>query len=101
MTPAAAEVAHHIGLLQGVQKEPVLCGFLVNIKISNCLNLVAHPAMQFIKHQYQIEHFSKAASTTPAEGDLLAQSFNNFLHFAVFKMSENHWMVKSLETSSI
>lgn len=60
MAPAAAEVAHHIGMLQGVQKGPVLCGFSVNIKISSSLNLVAHPAMQFIKHQYQTEHLNQA-----------------------------------------
>lgn len=80
MAPAAAE---------GVQKGPVLCGFSVNIKICKYLNLVAHTAMQLIKHQYQIEHLTKPASTRSAEGDLVAQSLNNFLNFAVFKMSEN------------
>lgn len=30
MAPAAAEVAHHFEMLQGVHKGPVLCGFSVN-----------------------------------------------------------------------
>lgn len=41
MAPAAADVAHGIGMLQGVQKGPVLCGFSVNIRFSSSLNLVA------------------------------------------------------------
>lgn len=98
MAAAAAEVAHHFEMLQGIQKGPVLCGFSVNIKISNCLNLVAHTAMQLINHWYQVEHLTKAAFTRSAEGDLVAQSLINFLNFAVFKMSENHWIVKSLKT---
>lgn len=58
MAPAAAEVAHHFGMLQGVQKGPVLCGFSVNIKIIYYLNLVAPTAMQLMKHQCQIEHLT-------------------------------------------
>lgn len=35
MVLATAEVIVHVGMLQFVQKEPVFCGFSVNIKISN------------------------------------------------------------------
>lgn len=35
MVLAAVEVAVHIGMLQFVQKWPVVFGFSVNIKISN------------------------------------------------------------------
>lgn len=41
MAPAAADVAQGIGMLQGVQEGPVLCGFSVNIRFSSSLNLVA------------------------------------------------------------
>lgn len=97
MAPAAAEVAHHVGMQKGF----VLCVFSVNIKISNYLNVAAHTAVQLIKHQYQIGHLTKAASTRSAEGDLVAQSLKNFLNFAVFKMSENQWIVNSLKTQSM
>lgn len=79
MAPATAEVAHCTGMLQGVQKGPVLCGFSVNIKFSNYLNLVAHTAMQLVKLQYLTEHLTEPASTRSAEGDLVTQRFNNFI----------------------
>lgn len=101
MAPAAVEVAHHVGMLQGMQKGSVLCVFSVNIKISNYLNVAAHTAVQLIKHQYQIGHLTKPASTRSAEGGLVAQSLKNFLNFAVFKMSENQWIVNSLKTQSM